>query len=100
MQIYFEKGQSRDRPGNHEYTCKSKLQGIKGSAHLFTLWRLSFFTFAFEIKEIYLRFFSFSNIAITSGCVGVNLIPRFNIPITFLAFCSISLAVCSLVNIK
>lgn len=43
--------------------------------------------------------FSFSNIAITSGCVGVNLIPRFNILITFFAFRSISLAVCSLVSI-
>ena len=48
----------------------------------------------------YLRAFSFFNIAITSGCVGVNLMPRFNIPITFLAFRSISLAVCSLVSIK
>ena len=35
-----------------------------------------------------------------SGCVGVNLMPRFSIPITFLAFRSISLAVCSLVSIK
>ena len=48
----------------------------------------------------YLFSLSFSNIAITSGCVGVNLIPRFNIPITFRAFCSISLAVCSLVSIR
>ena len=52
-----------------------------------------------EIK-FYLSFFKFSNIAITSGCVGVNFMPRFNIPITFFAFCSISLAVCSLVNIR
>ena len=51
-------------------------------------------------KESYPRSPRFSNIAITSGCVGVNLIPRFNIPITFLAFCSISLAVCSLVSIR
>lgn len=51
-------------------------------------------------KESYLRSFSFSNIAITSGCVGVNLIPCFNMPITFLAFCSISLAICSLVSIR
>ena len=44
--------------------------------------------------------FNFSNIAITSGCVGVNFTPRFNIPKTFFAFCSTSLAVCSLVSIK
>ena len=51
-------------------------------------------------RESYLCFLNFSNITITSGCVGVNLIPRFNIPTTFLAFCSISLAVCSLVSIR
>ena len=31
----------------------------------------------------YLLCFSFSNIVITSGCVGVNLIPLFSILITF-----------------
>ena len=39
-------------------------------------------------------------IAIAFGCVGANLIPHFNIPKTFLASCLISLAVCSLVNIR
>ena len=34
----------------------------------------------------------FSNIVITSGCVGINLIPLFSILITFFAFCSITLA--------
>ena len=48
----------------------------------------------------YLCSFNFRSIAITSGCVGVNFVPRFNIPNTFLAFRSISFAVCSLVNIK
>lgn len=51
-------------------------------------------------EKSYLRSLNRSKIAITSGCVGVNFIPRFNIPITFLAFFSISLAVFSLVNIK
>ena len=51
-------------------------------------------------KEIYLPPLNFSNIAIMSGCVGVNFMFRFNIPMTFLAFFSISLAVCSLVNIR
>ena len=44
--------------------------------------------------------FNFSNIDNTSGWVGMNFTPRFNIPNTFLAFCSITFAVCSLVSIK
>ena len=47
-----------------------------------------------------MRSFSFFKIAITSGCVGVNLTPLFSIPMTFLAFCSISFAVCSLVSMR
>ena len=43
---------------------------------------------------------SFPRMAAISGCVGVNFTPRFNIAITFFAFCSIVLAVCSLVSIR
>lgn len=48
----------------------------------------------------YLFVFSFSKIDNTSGWVGVNFTPLFNILRTFFAFCSIVLATCSLVTIK
>lgn len=61
----------------------------------------SLFTLDFsQTTDNYFLSLILSNIFITSGCVGVNLTPRFNIPITFLAFFSMSLAVCSLVSIK
>lgn len=55
---------------------------------------------AFNCLYNYLLCFNFSNIADTLGCVSVNFTPRFSIPITLFAFCSISLTVCSLVNIR
>ena len=48
----------------------------------------------------YLFIFNFYKIVNTSGWVGVNFTPLFNILRTFFAFCSIVLATCSLVTIK